>query len=97
MLACGAILQAKDLPKDLNLVEDLRSRADALVLRGGSAIIAPDGSVLAGPVLDEEKILIADLDFSAITKENLTLDVTGHYARPDIFDLRLRAAKSSHP
>jgi nitrilase len=48
---------------------------------------------LAGPILDEETILIAEIDFSAITRENLTLDVTGHYARPDIFDVRLKPAK----
>jgi hypothetical protein len=37
--------------------------------------------------------LTAEIDLSTITKESLTLDVTGHYARPDIFDLRLRPAK----
>ena len=45
-------------------------------LRGGSMIIAPDGKVLAGPVFDRE--------------ESMTLDVTGHYSRPDCFDFRAR-------
>jgi hypothetical protein len=45
---------------------------------------------LAGPVYDQEIILTADLDFSLITEESLTLDVTGHYSRPDIFDVKLR-------
>jgi predicted amidohydrolase len=56
-------------------------------------IIGPDGTVLAGPIVDEETILTAEIDLSTITKESLTLDVTGHYARPDIFDLRLRPAE----
>jgi len=93
VLACGGILRARDLPQELEPLESLRSQPDALVLRGGSAIVAPDGNVLAGPIFDEETILTADLDFSAITRESLTLDVTGHYARPDVFDLRLKSAK----
>jgi nitrilase len=93
VLACGGILRARDLPQELEPLESLRMQPDALVLRGGSAIIGPDGKVLAGPIFDEETILTVDLDFSAITRETLTLDVTGHYARPDIFDVRLVSAK----
>jgi hypothetical protein len=55
-----------------------------------SDFFAPDGSLLAGPVYDEEAILTADLDFSRIAEESLALDVTGHYSRPDIFDVKLR-------
>ena len=86
VIAAGAILRASDLPAELERVESLTGRPEALVLNGGSAIIAPDGSLLAGPVWDEEVILTADLDFDRISEESLTLDVTGHYHRPDIFD-----------
>jgi len=92
VLACGAILRAKDLPQELEPVEPLRLQPDGFILRGGSAIIGPQGDILAGPVLDQEAMLIAEIDFSAITRESLTLDVTGHYARPDIFDLRIKSA-----
>ncbi|MGC1168687.1 MAG: carbon-nitrogen hydrolase family protein [Candidatus Acidiferrales bacterium] len=97
VLACGGILHARDLPKELEPLEILRSQPDALILKGGSAIIGPDGKILAGPIFEEEAILFADVDFSAITRESLTLDVTGHYARPDLFDLRLRRGKSIGP
>jgi nitrilase len=93
VMACGGILRARDLPQELEPLESLRSQPDAFVLRGGSAIIGPDGMILAGPISDEETILVADLDFSTITRESLTLDVTGHYARPDIFDVRLKPAR----
>ncbi len=93
VVACGGILRARDLPQELEPMESLRSQPETLLLRGGSAIVDPSGSILAGPILDEETILIAEIDFSLITKESLTLDVTGHYARPDIFDLRLRPSK----
>ena len=93
VLACGGLLRARDLPRELEPVEPLRSQPETLLLRGGSAIVGPDGSILAGLVLDEETTLIAEIDFSAITKESLAMDVTGHYARPDIFDLRVRPTK----
>jgi nitrilase len=90
VIACGAIMRVQDLPGELEPIESLKKSADSLVLNGGSAIIGPDGSLLAGPVYDEEVILIADVDFARISEESLTLDVTGHYSRPDVFDVKLK-------
>jgi predicted amidohydrolase len=59
------------------------------VLRGGSAIIGPDGSYIAGPVHDEESILVADLDLDRVREERMSLDVSGHYHRPDVLELRV--------
>jgi nitrilase len=60
-----------------------------LIERGGSAIIAPDGRYLAGPVFEDEAVLTATLDLSEIEKESMTLDVSGHYSRPDIFEFNV--------
>ena len=90
VVACGAIMAARDLPPELEIIQELRDHPDALVLRGGSAIIAPNGDVIAGPIIDEETIITADLDFSHVSREILALDVTGHYSRPDLFDLRVK-------
>ncbi len=65
---------------------------DKLLLRGGSAIIGPDGSYLVGPVYDEETILTAELDLTDIDREKMTLDVSGHYFRPDVFNVAGRGA-----
>ena len=85
VIACGLIMRASEIPAELELIESLKQNPDALVLSGGSAIIAPDGKVIAGPVFKAETILTADLDFSQIAEESLALDVTGDYFRPDIF------------
>lgn len=90
VIACGAVMRASELPAELEPIESLRQSPNAFVLNGGSAIIAPDGSLVAGPVFEEEVILTADLDLSRIAEESLALDVTGHYSRPDIFELKLR-------
>ena len=87
VLAAGQILTAADLPDALPRREGLAP--EDLVLRGGSAIIGPDGDYLVEPIFDHEEILIADLDPAAIDREALTLDVSGHYQRPDVFDFQV--------
>ena len=94
VLAAGLLMRVRDLPSQLPPVPDLCDRPDQVLLRGGSAIIGPDGSYVMEPVIDEERILVADLDLNSIDKERMTLDVSGHYNRPDLFDLRVKATGS---
>jgi nitrilase len=62
--------------------------------RGGSAILAPDGSYLAGPLYDEEGVLFAELDPARLFAERQRFDPAGHYHRPDIFRLEVTATRS---
>jgi nitrilase len=92
VLAAGSVMRAAALPAGLEPHPDRVSGPEQLVLRGGSAIIAPDGRYLAGPVYDRAEVLVACLDLSERRAESMTLDVTGHYARPDVFDFSVRRA-----
>jgi nitrilase len=60
-----------------------------VLIRGGSMITSPLGEVLAGPLYDAEGIVAVDIDMADCTRGKYDLDVVGHYARPDIFDLRV--------
>jgi nitrilase len=60
-----------------------------IVGRGGSAILAPDGSYLAGPLYGEEGILYAELDPTRLDEERQRFDAAGHYNRPDVLGLRV--------
>jgi len=62
-----------------------------VLIRGGSMIVSPMGELLAGPVYGEEAVLVAEVDLSDIARGKYDLDVAGHYARPDIFELRVDA------
>lgn len=70
----------------------LRAALDGqeVIGRGGSAILAPDGSYLAGPLYDEEGILYADLEPARLYEERQRFDPAGHYHRPDVLRLKVK-------
>jgi nitrilase len=80
------ILRKSSYPADFVLNPELIDAPEFLE-SGGSAIIGPDGSVIAGPLFKEEGILYADLDLNRVVEEHQLLDVVGHYARPDVLAL----------
>jgi predicted amidohydrolase len=92
VLAAGSVMRASALPPELEPHPAKVPSADTWVMRGGSAIIAPDGSYLASPIYDEPTILYADLDLGRVREERMTLDVTGHYHRPDVFAFQVKRA-----
>lgn len=62
---------------------------DRPLIRGGSVIIDPMGEVLAGPLFNESGLIVAEMDKKALTRAKYDFDVVGHYARPDVFSLRV--------
>jgi nitrilase len=84
VLACNQFITKEMYPKDLPGIEDLKNQPH-IMSNGGSMIVSPLGEVLAGPLRDKEGILYANLDTSDLIKSKLDFDVTGHYARPDVF------------
>ncbi|RDY61196.1 carbon-nitrogen hydrolase family protein [Flagellimonas nanhaiensis] len=52
---------------------------------GGSIIVSPQGKIIAGPLFGEAGVLTAELDLQDVIKGKMDFDVTGHYARNDIF------------
>jgi predicted amidohydrolase len=95
VIAAGSLLRARDLPKELEPHPDRVNSPDQFVMRGGSAIIAPNGQYLAGPVYDEATILTAELDLSHVREEGMSLDVAGHYSRPDCLEMTVKSARRS--
>ena len=81
--------RASAYPDDFPLLEQLEGLD--VIGRGGSAILSPDGSYLAGPLYDEEGILYAELDPASLRAERQRFDPAGHYHRPDVLQLKVRA------
>jgi nitrilase len=86
VLGCNQYVTKAMYPSDLPGIEELASQPEVMC-RGGSVIISPLGEVVAGPLFDQEGILYAELDLGEIGRGKLDFDVTGHYARPDVFQL----------
>ena len=91
VLAAGSVMRTTSLPPELDL-DPSRLAVSPFVLRGGSAIIGPDGEYVVPPLWDRPGILVADLDLERVRRESMTLDVTGHYHRAELFDFQVRAS-----
>jgi len=85
VLAVGLMMPAEDLPRELRDGVTLQPGEDRWIERGGSAVIGPDSRYVVEPVFDREELLVSDLDLTEIDRELMTFDVSGHYARPDLF------------
>jgi nitrilase len=84
VVGCNQYVTRAQYPADFELREALL-RAPEVLSRGGSAILAPDGRYLAGPLYGEEGMLTAELDLGEVAQGRQLLDVAGHYDRPDVF------------
>jgi len=81
--------RASAYPPDFPLADLLEGHD--VIGRGGSAVLAPDGSYLAGPLYDVEGILYAELEPARLWEERQRFDPAGHYHRPDILRLEVAA------
>ncbi len=88
VIAVGQMLSVSDLPTQLNYTASQNELLD-----GGSCVIGPDGHYLLPPVFDKEGIFTAELDLNEIKKEQMTLDVSGHYQRPDVFSFTVNKGR----
>jgi predicted amidohydrolase len=93
VIAAGTVLHRDEiLASGLPLFEQIPNEEDGLIMRGGSCIIKPDGEYLAEPVFNQPGFVSAEIDLRKAISEAMTLDVAGHYSRPDIFTLQVNTA-----
>jgi nitrilase len=90
VLTACQFIRKKEFPPSVRI--SLGDSPEAVLMRGGSAIISPLGKVIAGPNFEGETILTADLDLDDIGRAKFDFDVAGHYARPDVFQLHVNEA-----
>jgi len=89
ILSSGFALRGFDIPESFPGKAQLYPDGDEWINPGDSVVIAPGGKIVAGPLHKEHAILYADVDLGRIAAARRTLDTTGHYARPDIFQLNV--------
>jgi len=89
VIASGTVIRVRDLPEDFPERDTLYPAGEDWINPGDSIVIAPGGEIVAGPMRNEEGILQVELDPQQVGIARRTLDVVGHYARPDIFTLQV--------
>ncbi|MHB1698726.1 MAG: carbon-nitrogen hydrolase family protein [Acidobacteriaceae bacterium] len=82
--ACQYLLRS-DCPEDYRAIQG--NDPATVLIKGGSVIVSPAGTVLAGPLRDGEGVLTAELDLKEVVRGKFDFDVVGHYARADVFRL----------
>jgi nitrilase len=99
VIGVSPVLRGADVPAELRgeIYRDATAPAEAdWMSRGLGTIVAPGGDVLAGPLRDEEGIVVADIDVEATVQAHRRMfDPVGHYARPDVFHLSVDARRRS--
>ena len=86
VLAVGQIMTVAQIPSELKLPDHLKDHPETQILNGGSCIIGPDGQYIVEPQFGLEELIVAEIDLGKTTEESMTLDTSGHYQRPDVFN-----------
>jgi nitrilase len=89
VISCGCAFQGRDIPDHVPGRNELFRDADEWINDGDSVVVAPGGKVVAGPLHEQRGILYAEIDLARVGMARRNLDVVGHYARPDLFQLEV--------
>ncbi len=87
VIGCCIAMRKDDIPDRYAMKQKFYAEADEWINIGDSAIVNPEGQFIAGPVRKQEEILYAEIDPRQMQGPKWMLDVAGHYARPDVFQL----------
>jgi len=89
VVGATAALSHADLPAEPAELAALYAGQETWINQGSSAVVAPGGALAAGPMQGEHGLLYAEIDREEVAIARRSLDVAGHYARPDVFTLHV--------
>ena len=92
VIGAGCSFHTSDVPAGFPERDHVFPDPDAWINSGDSVVVAPGGTIVAGPLHQEHGILMAEIDPHDSAGGHRTLDVAGHYGRPDIFHLTIDRA-----
>ncbi len=87
VIGVNQCVHVSDIPADVPGREELWGEDADLLTPGNTAIVGPDGDLIAGPLRGEEGMLVADLDLADAQRARQMNDPVGHYGRTDVVRL----------
>ena len=95
VISVSSLMRIDDFPKDTPYIDDILANSPKQLANGGSCIAGPDGEWVVEPILHEEDVFYASLDFNQVLKERQNFDAVGHYSRPDVTQLTVNRERQS--
>lgn len=89
VLSTATALQGSDVPDDFPSRDQLFKDPDEWICSGDAVVVKPFGGVVAGPLHNDKGVLTASIDPEDARRARKSLDVAGHYGRPDVFHLEV--------
>ncbi|MDH5455750.1 MAG: carbon-nitrogen hydrolase family protein, partial [Gammaproteobacteria bacterium] len=84
VVSVSGLMRRSDIDASLPHADLLLATADDIMANGGSCAAGPDGEWLLEPIADTECLSIVEIDHAKVLQERHSLDVAGHYSRPDV-------------
>ncbi len=95
VISSSGMLFREDIGSHIPHHSLIASASPDILANGGSCIAGPDGTWVVEPVVDVEKLIVADLDFNNVLRERQNFDPAGHYSRPDVLRLTVNKERQT--
>lgn len=95
VLSVSGLMRKEDIGTTIPHHDLILQNANSFMANGGSCIAKPDGTWLIEPIIDKEIVITATIDLNEVRKERQNFDPSGHYSRPDVFELNVNTKRQT--
>lgn len=95
VLSVSGLMRKEDIGTTIPHHETILQNAKPFLANGGSCIAKPDGTWLIEPIVDKEIVITATIDLNEVRRERQNFDPSGHYSRPDVFELHVHTKRQA--